>query len=615
MLTFKLKKRLRHFTVDISQQIGTETLVLIGHSGCGKSTALKMLAGLVSPDEGKLQLNDHLLVDKEKKVELPPEERNIGFVFQNYALFPHLTVEENVAYGISPLSKTERDERVREAIILLGIEKLAQSKPAMLSGGEQQRVALARALVTRPKLLLLDEPLSALDVSTRSYVRAELKELLHKLSIPCIVVTHDYEDARVLADRVAVMDQGKIIQTGTPKEIAQFPANHFVAEFTGTNLVPLEKSESLQFVAFDPWRVEIDYKSCSSPYEWKGRIRDMAWSGGFVRLYIEGQASLYADISVEQCEREGFKIGDEVFATVQPEQIRNIVTSSDTLLNQGKDKQKANVVLQKAQSKWKYVTAIVSLLAITVFATAFGFGTHKEDKKVQMFALVAANATDPFNELIQEFNNKHPGTNVEATYAGTQVIRTQLEQGTKADLFLSADLDHIEAIKKGGYIDQFYPVSNNHEVIVVPKDNRAVILSLEDLGSKPLKLVIGTDTVPIGRYTRMVFNKAKAGYGEQFPEKVISHVVSYETNTKAVLQKVSLGEADAGVVYRTDVTPEFLKKVEIIEIPKDYNVTSTNYIAVPKKAPNLELAQEFMKMMLSEQGQSVFLKYDYDPLK
>jgi molybdenum ABC transporter molybdate-binding protein len=232
-----------------------------------------------------------------------------------------------------------------------------------------------------------------------------------------------------------------------------------------------------------------------------------------------------------------------------------------------------------------------------------------------MFALIAANATDPFNDLIEEFEKVNPDVNVEATFAGTQIIRTQLEQGAKADLFLSADLEHIEAVKQQGLIDAFFPVSNNHVVIVVPKDDRVGIRSLEDLATKKVKLVIGTDTVPIGKYTRQVFENAKVQYGTDFPEKVMSNVVSLETNVKQVLQKVAMGEAEAGIVYPTDVTPEFLKKVEIIEIPKEYNVVATNYISVPNEAPNKELSKEFMQMMLSEKGQEIFMKYNYDPLK
>ncbi|PWW20239.1 molybdenum ABC transporter molybdate-binding protein [Cytobacillus oceanisediminis] len=619
MLNLKLKKGLRHFSVDISQKISNETLVLIGHSGCGKSTTLKMLAGLLSPDEGKIELKDHVIYDNQKKINLPPEDRTIGFVFQNYALFPHLSVKENIAYGISKLATEEREKRINETLSFLGIEALAQSKPSMLSGGEQQRVALARALVTQPKLLLLDEPLSALDVSTRSHVRTELKELLGKLSIPTIVVTHDYEDARVLADRVAVMDKGKIIQTGTPREIAQFPANHFVAEFTGTNLIAVETADSeiSDYVAFDPWKVKVSRESKNSVLEWHGEICDMAVTGGFVRLHINGRSSFYADIPIETYEQMDFQIGEAIYACVGPKEVRTIKLEKDEgspVEQKGIQRPEKNV-----KQLWKWGYTLVAILAITFLMFTYVFSSQRangftNESQIEMFSLVAANATDPFNKLIEEFENDHSNVNVEATYAGTQIIRTQLEQGAKADLFLSADLDHIEAVKQQGLISEFFPVSNNHLVIVIPKDNQVGIHSLKDLSSKKVKLVIGTDTVPIGKYTREVLEKAKVKYGEDFYEKVLANVVSFETNVKQVLQKVSLGEAEAGIVYTTDVTPEFLKKVKIIEIPKEYNIVATNYISVPNAAPNKNLAEEFMHMILSDKGQKTFLKYNYDPL-
>ncbi|GAB7387711.1 hypothetical protein BSNK01_15480 [Bacillaceae bacterium] len=637
MLTFALKKRLRDFTVDVSGRIGAETLVLIGYSGCGKSSTLQMLAGLLQPDEGRITLDDRILFDKKEGIEQPPEARNVGYVFQNYALFPHLTVEENIAYGLFRLPKKERMERVEEALHFLGIETLAKSKPAMLSGGEKQRVALARALVTRPRLLLLDEPLSALDVSTRSYVRMELKELLRQLSIPTIVVTHDYEDARVLADRVAVMERGRIVQSGTPQEIARFPANRFVAEFVGTNLLLTQKGEgetSADYVAFDPWLVEVSDEPQSSPFEWKGKIRDVAWLGGFVRLHIAGEripeeSSFYADIPSEKFERAGFQVGETVYARVRPEHIRRVSVKPERLsfATAGWRKEQADERRKRERAKpfrnrwgwgaWGWGAVVASVLLFSAMITTYAFRSQPAatSEKVEMFALVAANATDPFTEIAEKFEQEHPGVDIEATFAGTQVLRTQLEQGAKADLFLSADLEHMEAVQRQGLVDEFFPVSNNHEVIVVPKDNRASIRSLEDLGRKPLKLVIGTDSVPIGRYTRQIFKNANAAYGEDFYERVMSRVVSLETNVKAVLQKVALGEADAGIVYRTDVTPEFARNVQMIEIPKTYNVTATNYIAVPKRAPHKELAEELQAMMLSGQGQEIFAKYHYDPVK
>jgi molybdenum ABC transporter molybdate-binding protein len=394
----------------------------------------------------------------------------------------------------------------------------------------------------------------------------------------------------------------------------------FVAEFTGTNLVTLQNhdSESPTHVAFDPWKVQLSHESHLSTYEWYGKIRDMSTIGGFVRLHIEGESSFYADIPVELCEEEGFQIGDKVYATVDSEEIRNVASSPELLRGRTEQRPKPQRFEKKpARRKWKWIYSLAAVLMITFVATAYGFSSKpvSTTAKVEMFALIAANATDPFNDFIEEFEKEHPEVNVEATFAGTQIIRTQLEQGAKADLFLSADLEHIEAVKQQGLIDEFFPVSNNRVVIVIPKDDRIGIHSLEDLATKKMKLVIGTDNVPIGKYTRQIFENAKVKYGDDFATKVMSNVVSFETNVKQVLQKVALGEAEAGLVYPTDVTPEFLNKVTIIDIPKEYNVVATNYISVPNKAPNKELAEEIMRMMLSDKGQEIFVKYKYAPIK
>ncbi|BCJ88151.1 molybdate ABC transporter substrate-binding protein [Effusibacillus dendaii] len=628
MLSFQLRKQLRNFTVDITHQIDKETLVLIGHSGCGKSTTLKMLSGLLAPDEGFIHLNGRVLYDTQNKINLAPEHRNIGYVFQNYALFPHLTVTENVAYGISRLDREEKMARVNETLDFLGIQSLSQAKPAMLSGGEQQRVALARALVTRPQLLLLDEPLSALDISTRSFVRTELKEILRKLSIPTIIVTHDYEDARVLADRIAVMDHGEILQSGTDREISEYPASSFVAEFTGTNLLPVPArattnhpdSAKETHAAFHPWSVAVSFQPTASGYEWQGKISDITRFGGYARLHIEGSEPFFADIQADQLNSRGYQPGDTVHVTVHPDHVRLVTPSlsSFSRSNGNGDAQTANAKIAPKGRK-RLIASLLGLVAAVVFVAGFGLFSAKSGNsshQIHMVAFVAANATDPFNETIVAFKNQHPGLQLEATYAGTQVLRTQLENGAKADLFLSADQDHIQAVQNEGLIDRYDPVSRGHEVIVVPRSNPAGIHSLQDLATKPSKLIIGTDSVPIGKYTRQVFEKAsQQDLGPQFPKEVMSHVVSMESNVKQVLQKVALGEADAGIVYRTDVTPNFADKLDIIEIPPRYNVAATNYIAVMKNTPNPELANELKKFMLSEEGQKLFQKYGYDNLK
>jgi molybdenum ABC transporter molybdate-binding protein len=235
-------------------------------------------------------------------------------------------------------------------------------------------------------------------------------------------------------------------------------------------------------------------------------------------------------------------------------------------------------------------------------------------QQVTLVALVAANATDPFNELIAEFQRTHPGVTVKASYAGTQILTTQLEQGAPADVFLSADLLHVKKLLDEKLVDPYRPVSEGHEVIVVPKSNPAGIASLHDLGTKRLKLVIGVPALPIGEYTRAIFANASADYGADFAQKALANVVSLETNVKQVLQKTVLGEADAGIVYRTDV-PDVADKVQMIEIPAKYNVAAYNYIAVTRASANAALANELVGLALSPRGQAVFAKYRYDPLR
>jgi molybdenum ABC transporter molybdate-binding protein len=231
-----------------------------------------------------------------------------------------------------------------------------------------------------------------------------------------------------------------------------------------------------------------------------------------------------------------------------------------------------------------------------------------------LVAFVAANATDPFNDIVKEFEASHADVDVTPEYAGTQVLETQLEQGAPADLFLSADLDHIKKLQGEGLVGEYYPVSMGHEVIVVPKDNPARVQSLQDLGTKQLKLVIGVEDVPIGKYTRQVFAKAAAGYGAGFPQAAFKNVVSLESNVKQILEQVALGEADAGIVYRTDVTPGYASKVDVVEIPAEYEVESTNYIAVVVKSQNARLATALVQLAIGPEGQAVFARYGYDKL-
>ena len=211
--------------------------ILFGPSGSGKTTILRCLAGLEKPEEGTIRFDGRVWFDASGRVQVPPQARRLGYMAQDYALFPHCTVEENVRYGLAGLSAPEKLGRVQEVLQLLQIEELAQRRPDQLSGGQQQRVALARAIARRPQLLLLDEPLSALDAPTRARLCGELRLLLTQLAIPSVVVTHDWAEALALGDRIVVIDGGRVLQTGTPQEVFSRPANAAVARVVGVDTV------------------------------------------------------------------------------------------------------------------------------------------------------------------------------------------------------------------------------------------------------------------------------------------------------------------------------------------------------------------------------------------
>jgi putrescine transport system ATP-binding protein len=207
-----------------------EMFALVGASGCGKTTLLRMLAGFARQSSGSIS------IEGVEMSTVPPHERPVNMMFQSYALFPHMSVERNVGYGIKrlPMDAATRKKRIQEALDMVQLGHLAQRKPHQLSGGQRQRVALARALIRRPKVLLLDEPLSALDKKLREKTQFELMDLQYQVGITFIVVTHDQDEAMALATRIAVMDRGKVVQVGTPAEIYEFPQSRFVADFVGT---------------------------------------------------------------------------------------------------------------------------------------------------------------------------------------------------------------------------------------------------------------------------------------------------------------------------------------------------------------------------------------------
>ncbi len=231
-------KAVDNLSIDIDEG---KILVLLGPSGCGKTTTLRCVAGFEKPDAGKITIGENVVVDTEHQIFIPPERRKLGMVFQSYAIWPHMTVHENVAFGLhlQKWPKRQINERVAEVLEIVGLKDFGSRPAPMLSGGQMQRVALARSLAPRPKLLLLDEPLSNLDLKLRDHLRFELREIQLKTKITSVYVTHDQTEAVALADKIALMKDGIIVQLGSAEEIYNNPRNSFVADFIGSsNMIP-----------------------------------------------------------------------------------------------------------------------------------------------------------------------------------------------------------------------------------------------------------------------------------------------------------------------------------------------------------------------------------------
>jgi molybdenum ABC transporter ATP-binding protein len=328
---------------DLRLTLRVESIVaLVGPSGAGKTTVLRAVAGLLRPQAGRISSGDEVWFDEARGVSLPPERRHVGLVFQDYALFPHLTVRENIEYG--------RRHRADGYLERFGIAHLARERPPALSGGERQRVALARALARDPAALLLDEPLSALDAHTKAGVRAELHELLAELGIPVLLVTHDFEDAAALADRVSVIVDGQLRQSGTATELVARPADAFVASFTGANVLPghaepvaggssrvtlddgtvvttAEPASGEVLLAIYPWDVVV---GAEPPHDSAmnvvgGRIRSMTELGNRVRLTIGG---VTAEITAESRARLDLQTGQVAFASFKATGTRVVSASA-----------------------------------------------------------------------------------------------------------------------------------------------------------------------------------------------------------------------------------------------------------------------------------------------
>ena len=288
-----------------------EFFTLLGPSGCGKTTLLRMVAGFETPSAGKILLHGKNVID------LPPRARRVNMVFQNYALFPHLTVAQNVGFGLEMLDwrKPRIEARVMKMLALVRLEALAKRKPAQLSGGQQQRVALARALAPAPEVLLLDEPLSALDLKLRKEMQGELKRLQRETGISFVLVTHDQEEALAMSDRLAVMNSGRVLQIGTPEEVYARPASRFVADFIGqANLIPDMPGPGAGLLAIRPESITVRGSGESHAYRLKGEVRDITFLGAdtLFEVLVRRDGDVLNIRARPRGRAPGIRVGDDV---------------------------------------------------------------------------------------------------------------------------------------------------------------------------------------------------------------------------------------------------------------------------------------------------------------
>jgi molybdate transport system ATP-binding protein len=342
----RIETRTRRGDLELDVELAVESgecLALAGPSGAGKTSILRVAAGLLRPAHGRVDANGATWLDTGRDIDVPAERRRCGYVFQDYALFPHLSAWQNVAYPLRGMSRGERRARAHELLERFGLAARADARPRTLSGGERQRVAVARALARRPDVLLLDEPLSALDSRTRADAARELGLLLRESEAPALLVTHDFAEAAQLGDRVGVIDRGRVIQEGTASQLAAAPRSAFVADFTGAVVLTgtaRQRPGGLTEVALDgggtvvtpesgagpvavsvyPWEISIE-PAAEPPGEGSAQNRlsaeviSVTTVGNRVRLGLIGPQPFVAEITLDSAERLGLKVGERVSAT------------------------------------------------------------------------------------------------------------------------------------------------------------------------------------------------------------------------------------------------------------------------------------------------------------
>jgi molybdate transport system ATP-binding protein len=346
MLDADIRLRLDRLNLDavLSAKSG-EVVALLGPNGAGKSTILRALAGLLRLDGGKVELDGTVLEEPARHTRVAPEKRPIGLMFQDYLLFPHLSAVENVAFGLRARGVDKRVARERSAAALerLGVGKVAEARPGNMSGGQQQRVAMARAMVTEPKLLLLDEPLAALDVSTKTEVRRQLRATLRESQAANVMVTHDLLDAVALADRMFVIEDGGIAQSGTPAEVTARPKSRYVADLVGVNLVrgtargtalalhgggrlvTAEEMSGQVLAVIAPHDVSVSRErpgqASSAANVWPGQVGAVDLMGDRVRVRVDGAPAITAEVTPAAVDALNLDAGGQLWASVEPAAI------------------------------------------------------------------------------------------------------------------------------------------------------------------------------------------------------------------------------------------------------------------------------------------------------
>jgi molybdate transport system ATP-binding protein len=344
MLRAELGLERRDLELDVRLEVGAgECLALVGSSGAGKTSTLRAIAGLLRVARGRIECDGERWLDTDRGVDLPPERRRCGFVFQDYALFDHARVWRNVAHGLRDVPRRERRARAVTLLTRFGVDHLADARPGEISGGERQRVALARTLAPQPSALLLDEPLAALDASTRAHATRELRRMLSQAEVPTILVTHDFDEAAGIASTLAVLAEGRIIQRGNPGELAARPASAFVADLIGSVVLSGEAHRSgagLVEIALDgggtvlstdgdragrvavsvhPWEITLAPPASSAASSARNRIRGRVTSvtavGNRVRVGLDASQPLVAEVTPAAVAELRLEPGAEVAAT------------------------------------------------------------------------------------------------------------------------------------------------------------------------------------------------------------------------------------------------------------------------------------------------------------